>query len=192
MNREAVQKTPSDVLRDEHQVILGVLEVLERLVRRSEEGGSFEAAALAQCVEFLQVYADALHHAKEEDLLFPLFESRGMPSDSGLLGTMVYDHAAARELVAEMDRALDDEAHRESGAEERFRLAGQAYLDLLRRHINCEDHQLFPQGDALLSEEDQATLRVQFVEVGGRTFGGMRPGEMEQIAGELQAAWPGP
>ena len=68
--------TPSAVLKDEHKVILRVIRVLHTLVERSKSGSGFEVELLKQCVEFFRHFADDCHHAKEENLLFPVLESR--------------------------------------------------------------------------------------------------------------------
>src|SRR3990172_2652590 len=113
-------ETPSGILRTEHQIIMRVVEVLHRLVARSREGRGFERAALARCVDFFRAFADACHHAKEEDLLFPVLESRGIPREGGPIGMMLYEHKLAREHTRAMAEALDAEQRGEASAVARF------------------------------------------------------------------------
>ncbi len=190
MQRADGEALPIEVLRSEHRVILRVLCVLERLVARSESGGSLELAPLGQCVEFFRLFADACHHAKEEDLLFPALESRGIPREGGPIGVMLEEHRMARGFTREMGEALKACANGEDGAEFRFRTAAHSYVELLTHHIQKEDNVLFVMGDRMLTEEDQNGLCSKFCEVGCRAFEGRRRDELMSIAEELEQAWP--
>ena len=39
------------------------------------------------------------HHGKEEEILFPLLEKKGIPADGGSLGVMLMEHGRARALI---------------------------------------------------------------------------------------------
>jgi hemerythrin-like domain-containing protein len=174
----------------EHQVILRVIGVLERLVERSERGDGFEAESLGRCVEFSRLFADACHHAKEEDLLFPVLESRGIPRDGGPIGVMLQEHQMARAYTRQMGEALEAAQGGEADAAQRFHEAAHQYIELLTMHIGKEDNILYPMGDRVMTTDDQDTLRGRFCEVGCRAFGGKHREELERIADELEAQWP--
>lgn len=182
----AAADRPCAVLKAEHQVILRVLDVLETLVDRP---GGLETTSLAECVEFFQLFADACHHAKEEDLLFPVLEERGMPRDGGPIGVMLYEHRVARSLVARMRQALDGIAAGDTEASNDLRDAARDYLELLRQHIFKEDHVLFQAGDDLMTETDQTSLGAKFCDVGCREFGGKRREQLEAMADALERQW---
>ncbi|MCP4245905.1 MAG: hypothetical protein GY778_02545 [bacterium] len=186
MDPASAVSRPSDVLKAEHQVILRVLRVLEWLVEQSESNDRLDRDAAAKCVQFFQGYADACHHCKEEDLLFPLMESRGVEREDGPIGAMIYDHAAARELVGEMDAAVAAAGRGDARAIERFGLAARAYAELLRKHIDDEDNTYFPLGDAVLTEADQQALTHEFANVDSQRFGGLTPRELETLADTLE------
>jgi hemerythrin-like domain-containing protein len=190
MDPNTANPTPSSVLRGEHRVIERVLAVLARLVERSERGEELERAALTRCVEFFRHYADACHHAKEEDLLFPILEARGVPREGGPIGVMLHEHTIARKLTKEMGKALTDISTGGRKAASSFCQTARQYLELLRNHIHKEDNVLFTMGDRLMSNEDQESLAGEFCEVDSGLFGGKRREELEQIANELERQWP--
>lgn len=190
MQRVDGEALPSEVLRSEHRVILRVLRVLEDLVTRSEGGGRLELAPLRRCVEFFRLFADACHHAKEENLLFPALELRGIPREGGPIGVMLEEHRMARGFTREMAEALKGCANDEDRAEIRFRTAARSYVELLTQHIQKEDNVLFVIGDRVLTEEDQNGLCSQFCEVGCRAFEGRCREELMRIAEELEQEWP--
>lgn len=180
---------PSAVLKSEHRVIERVLRVLETLVVRSEQGEGFELESLKQCVEFFRLFADACHHAKEEDILFPVLEGRGIPREGGPIGVMLHEHAQARNFTKEMGAALTAFESGDSGAEARFRDAARQYLTLLVNHIYKEDNILFNMGDHVMTEADQTLLCGRFGEAGCRAFEGKQREELAAIADELEARW---
>ncbi|MCH9034856.1 MAG: hemerythrin domain-containing protein, partial [Planctomycetes bacterium] len=173
----------------EHQTILRVIDVLERLVARSERGDGFEHAAMRRCVEFFQLFADACHHAKEEDILFPVLAKRGIPREGGPIAVMLHEHTLARQFTKQMDDARGSVGDGEKNAEKTFILAALEYVELLRNHIHKEDNILFNMGDGVMSQEDQTTLCAKFCEVGCRSFGGKSREELVRIADELEQQW---
>ncbi|MCH7526644.1 MAG: hemerythrin domain-containing protein [Planctomycetes bacterium] len=186
MTNPSEPQHPTTVLRSEHQTILRVIAVLERLVVRSEQGDGFEHAALRRCVEFFQLFADACHHAKEEELLFPVLEARGIPREGGPIGVMLYEHTLARRHTKEMADALGALDAGDKNAERRFNVAAHEYIELLTNHIHKEDNVLFDMGDRVMSDDDQTTLCKRFCEVGCRAFDGKKREELVQVADELE------
>ena len=180
---------PSTVLKQEHKVILRVMRVLRTLVARSGSGDGFELDSLKQCVGFFRYFADACHHAKEEDLLFPVLESRGVPNEGGPIGVMLYEHSVARKLTAQMGECIGAFEQGDAEAEARFRGAADQYIELLTNHIHKEDNILFNMGDQLMTTEDQSDLCGKFCEVGCKTFGGKKREELEAVADELETRW---
>jgi hemerythrin-like domain-containing protein len=106
-----------------------------------------------------------LHHAREEDRLFPLLEQRGIPREGGPIGVMCAEHVMGREHVARMREHL---AAEDLG---QLRLESKAYAALLEGHIEKEDVVLFPMGQSVLAPEEIERLGRAFAEVdpGGET-----------------------
>lgn len=176
---------PSSVLKAEHQIILRVVRVLDRFMDRYEQAGEFRDGLLEKCVAFIRLFADACHHGKEEDLLFPVLEARGIPREGGPIGVMLYEHQVARGLTKDMARALAD-ARADKDAQARFCEAARQYCDLLTNHIFKEDNILFNLGDRVMNAEDQNSLAAKFCTVNCRVFEGRRREELERMADELE------
>jgi hemerythrin-like domain-containing protein len=178
---------PVATLKAEHQVILCVIRLLGALMDRFEESGAFPESTLARCVEFIRLFADACHHGKEEDLLFPVLESRGIPREGGPIGVMLYEHQMARELTKEMSRSLALLRTDADAAKKQFCQAARDYVDLLTNHIFKEDNILFNMGSRVMSPDDQTALGTQFCAVNCRVFEGRRREQLLRIADELEA-----
>jgi hemerythrin-like domain-containing protein len=116
-------------------------------------------------IEFFQLFADRCHHGKEEDLLFPLLEKKGMPRAGGPLAVMLHEHTLGRSFVRQMAQAAQDFAAGVSGAGRRWAEAAREYGGVLRAHIQKENDILFVMAERMLSEEEQAGLSEAFEQV---------------------------
>ncbi len=151
----------TDVLRSEHEVILDVLAAVESLCRQTR-GKALDRRAAGEALDFLRCFGDRCHHGKEEQHLFPALAARGLPSHVGPLAVMGSEHEQGRALLTKMSEALAEAEQSKDGAEARFATAGEAYVALMRSHIQKENGVLFPMGDGMLSEQDQADLLSGF------------------------------
>jgi hemerythrin-like domain-containing protein len=171
----------TDLLRDEHVVILRGLGRLRALVDAPELDGH-EAVRL---VHALCVFTDECHHAKEERALFPELEAAGLPRAGGPLGCMLHEHSEGRELLVEL-RALGAalESRDSAPAPAPFRVAARRYADLIERHIAKENGVLFPMADRLLDADADARVRAAFARFEEEQIG---PGRHECVASVLEA-----
>ncbi len=152
----------TSTLRSEHEAILKMLGATEELARRAESGEQLPAAAVAGLLEFFRIFADQCHHGKEEELLFPLLEEKGLPRQGGPLGVMLQEHDQGRGLIRDMRDAAAALESGDPGASRRWAAAAQAYVFLLRAHIAKENNVLFVLAERLLSAEEQAGLAGAF------------------------------
>ena len=155
--------TPTDELKEEHVLVLMVVEAMEREVAHIEAGGAVHADRVAMMVDFTKNFTDGCHHAKEEKLLFPVLEERDRGA-AGQVSVLLSEHDAGREavrgIVENLPNAADDEAARAAVAENL-----KLYAFLLRLHINKEDTVLFPLADQLLSDQEMEILSEDFERV---------------------------
>ena len=144
--------TPTEVLREEHRVILRALGVLEAAAARLAGGWPLPEGWWPEIIAWLRTFADKNHHAKEESSLFPAMVKAGVPSDGGPIGVMLEEHQRGRALVRAMEAG--EPAARAAKARE--------YVTLLREHIDKENGVLFPLADAVLDEAAQRALQREF------------------------------
>ncbi len=65
---------PPEHLKEEHAGIKLMLDILAKVCDRLESGERVDQGHLDQIPEFLKVFVDKCHRAKEEDILFPAME----------------------------------------------------------------------------------------------------------------------
>ena len=183
--------TPTRILRDQHRNILKVADVLEEVLSREPELGALDFDAIADCASFIRLYADALHHGKEEDLLFPEMAKAGIPKEGGPLGVMLREHVEGRNFVKAMGEAAAalKKGDREAGA--RFARNARGYGALLTQHIFKEDNILYPMADGRLSDKQQDRLAACFAEVEDKVIGHGRHEAYHRLLKELEAVYLG-
>lgn len=155
----------TQVLRDEHDAILRMLDVTDESARRLDAGENVPAHVLNGLLEFLKLFADRCHHGKEEDLLFPLLEKKGLPRNGGPIGVMLHEHELGRKLIAEMSAAAEAYTTGDQGAGARWAQPARHYSALLREHIQKENNILFVMAERMLSEAEQQALKQSFDKV---------------------------
>ena len=156
---------PTDVLSQEHRVIEGKLDELEREIAALRAGGPFPRQFLEEALDFFRHFADGCHHAKEENLLFPRMKERGVPDNGGPIGCMLAEHDIGRACTGAMRENLDAAA---DGSPEALRALAEnasAYIAMLREHIYKEDHILFRMAQMVLHPDDVAELEREFAAV---------------------------
>lgn len=177
--------TPTDQLKEEHEGILLMLRILEEICARIERKESVDPAHLTGILEFLKVFVDTCHHGKEEDLLFPEMEERGLPKDSGPLGVMLTEHNRGRAHIRAMKEAAAAVAE-PGGGRAAFLENTRAYIALLRQHIQKENNVLFPLGEKILPMQTQEQLTEKFEELERERIGPGRHEEFHELLHRLR------
>src|SRR5262245_29419487 len=140
------------LLSDEHRVIERVLAVLQKLTTRPLENS---LDCWRKALDFFSHFADQCHHFKEEQVLFPAMEERGIPRDGGPIGMMLMEHEEGRGLVRLMLAAIALMETKNEVAKEILIDTAKAYVRLLKEHIQKEDEILFKIADDVIPADQQ-------------------------------------
>jgi len=176
---------PTHILKHEHRVIEKVLRAMEGICWRLENDEPVPLEVLAQLLDFINNYADHMHHAKEEKYLFPLLLRTGIQDEAGPLGFLRREHAAERALLHELEQAVAE--LNQQGALH-FVLAARQYTQHLTGHIQQEDAILFSLTEELLDDPDKDNLLHSLAHANGQ-LGESAAQRYEQLAEQLDAAW---
>jgi hemerythrin-like domain-containing protein len=124
----------------------------------AEADDRFDAATFQAGADFIRDYADAWHHAKEEEHLFPALEAVGMPRDGGPIAVMLHEHVLGRSYVRKIAEHLAAATQGDDAARTMVLRYTLAYADLITRHIQKENGILFDMADQMLPPEEHARL----------------------------------
>ena len=153
---------PIHLLTHEHHYILKVVHGLSAIDRELETGRKPDLARLRNIVAFMREFADRCHHAKEEAILFPAMEDKGVPHGGCPLEGLLHEHAKGRTLVGALAAATDALENGDAAAPAALRDAIAGIQQLYPNHIWKEDQMVFPMAERLFSAAELAELHVRF------------------------------
>lgn len=177
-------------LKEEHGGVKVMLGILEKVCDRLETGKGVDPQHLRQILEFLMVFVDRCHHAKEEDHLFPALEQAGVSVEGGPIGVLLLEHRKGRDLIRGMNDALPGVQRGDRQAIARFVRNAREYGEMLLTHIDKEDDILYPMADALLSEDKDRELTKDFERVEEERVGQGKHEEFHRMMDRLKAVYP--
>ena len=133
------------------------------------------------------MFADKCHHGKEEDLLFPRLELKGMPRHGGPIGVMLHEHDQGRAYIREMVEAAVEYSSGDAGAGLKWSGAARNYTALLRNHIEKENQILFVVAERILSDSEQEELAREFEKIETEKMGEGTHERLHALMEKLQA-----
>jgi hemerythrin-like domain-containing protein len=148
-------------LMAEHELIERGLVLLEKAVKRIDARQPVPEDFPAWAARFFQGFADKCHHAKEEDVFFPVLKQRGIPEQGGPISVMLHEHVLGRDCVGRMLEASQAQPF----DARTFADAAKQYIPLLRQHINKENNVLFRMAEMVMSDADDADVTGRFSQV---------------------------
>ena len=153
---------PIHLLTHEHQYILKVVHGLSAIDEALTRGQAPDLARLRGVVAFMREFADQCHHAKEEAILFPAMEDKGVPHGGCPLEGLLREHARGRERVGALAAAIDAVDRGDPSGAAALREAIAGIQQLYPNHIWKEDQMVFPMAERLFSAEELAALHARF------------------------------
>ena len=179
-----------DELIHEHEAVKSTLNILQRIGADVAATGKIERPEhLEELFDFFTTFVDRCHHGKEEELLFPALERVGISRDGGPVGVMLNEHQQGRELVAAMQAAVAAYTRGDAAAAQTFKRHAEAYIELLRFHIEKENQVLFPLATAHLPADRLDDLKAGFDRIEAEKIGHGRHAAFHAMLDRLEAAY---
>lgn len=153
---------PIETLVEEHETIVRMLDALESWSDAVSGDDAAERPELARFMTFIREFVDPIHHGKEEDLLFVTMVDHGFPKEHGPIGMMLHEHGIARGLIQTMHGLSQSPAPWTPAERDQAKRAAGAYAELMRQHIDKENHVLYPMAEARLPGSAMQDLAARF------------------------------
>ena len=153
-------------LEDDHVYILRLIDVMEAMTKNLVP----EISHLEEAVDLIKNYADGLHHAKEETLLFPLLAERGFSPTQGPVAVMLHEHTEGRAYVKGISENIQLVKEGDLSSLNMVYANIHRYCELLQSHIYKENNMLFRMADNALSAADQQSLFNNFEDLENPTI----------------------
>jgi hemerythrin-like domain-containing protein len=177
---------PTEILKEEHQAVLIVLDILDKLSQRIRTDLEINVEDLDQLLEILKEYVDRNHHGKEEEIFFPALEKLGLSRESGPVGVMLMEHDNGRQYIQGMRDAVAEFKAGNSEALKKFATNASYYTELMNEHIYKENNILYPMSDMHLSQEEKSLILEDFANIEKERIGTGKAGEYLRRISDLQ------
>ena len=142
----------TDLLTQDHKVILRSLDILQQMALCVENGESLSKEDVPTLLRFLRAFADEHHQLKEESALFPEL-LRTSSGQAATLRHMLFEHDQERSLVEGLEDALYSKREME------FVQLANRLTALIRNHIYKEENILFDiVAESLSAEQDEKVV----------------------------------
>lgn len=153
----------TDLLKEEHQIILKALKILDALCRALEKGQKVPFIHLEQIMNFMTVYTSQYHHGKEENILLPYLDACVLPEKIKYkyIEEIIDEHLLQRGYVEAMGQALAESTH--SIPPPKFVIQARNLIGLLDENIVKENHFLLPEVDKFLTREQHKELLKKLI-----------------------------
>jgi len=153
------KKNTTQILTKEHENILAVIDALNKECDALHNGKKIDKRLFEQIIGFIRNYADKLHHAKEEDILFKELCKDTVNLHCNPVQQMLYEHDLGRDFVRGIEAGVKE--NNVLGVIENSR----NYAQLLQEHIFKEDNILYPLADECLSKEAKKLMLSKFINI---------------------------
>ncbi|SEA99131.1 Hemerythrin HHE cation binding domain-containing protein [Thalassobacillus cyri] len=154
---------PLQHLKDEHPILLGMMDELEDLAEQLKAVGEAHTNLLRLREEVVLFMEELLPHSeKEEGFLFPMLGSY-IGKETGPIVVMEYQHEMAKENFEAYLRGTFDlsETITAKEAEKLYNRVIEG-CSILISHFHKEENVLFPMAENMLTDVDKAALMKHY------------------------------
>ena len=174
---------PVGILKNEHEKIILMLNVLDKMRGQFREGARVDKEHLQNMLRFFDIYYRQNHHNKEELILFPAFLSHTNPKRTGPIVEIMQNHHEEGNLYYSrfkyhVQKYCEDSDIWLPTLIDDF----QTFAAFLRKHILEEEKVLFPIINSHISPDMQKRLSQEFVKYELEQVGIEKLNELEYLA----------
>jgi len=176
-------------LKKEHEEISLMLSIMQKITISVWRSDKLNVEHYEKIIDFLEGFADKCHHAKEELILFPAMEAKGIKKDEKCIGLELKEHKESNEFVQSLHNAFNVyKKDSNKGAIKVF--AGLLnYINLLRSHIEKENNVLLKMADEVLNDKEQEAMLKAFIKQENKITGEAKLAEYRKSLHELKAIY---
>lgn len=150
----------------EHRLIERMISLIKNdFLRQIESNYEIEPGIIDTVVDFISMYADRVHHGKEEDILFRDLEEKELSAeDRSIMNGLIDDHALGRRTTKSLAEA--NNRYRNEDKEALADIADnlKALVELYPRHIEKEDKVFFPASRTYMTDQEEQSMLEEFRE----------------------------
>lgn len=141
-----------DRLTLEHQRLARLLDLLEGILDRFSEGTEPDFDLLSEMLEYMESYADQVHHRTEELIFDRLHDRIGERPE--IIAIVSHQHKLIGQINRRFRQSLNGIINEEVLRRDEVEIQGRELIATLRQHMVLEEREAFPLALRLLTDED--------------------------------------
>ncbi len=167
-----------DIIEDEHRSLWRILASMQAVADELAAGSAVEAGFFTALFDYIEEFMDGCHHAKEDEFLFVAMRRRAPQQTLQLIEKLEADHSKGEQALQNL-RLLQRQMYQASSSAKagalqtrsRFIQSLRTYAELLHKHIQTEEQEIFPLARKVLTEQDWLPINQAFMDNDDPLFG---------------------
>lgn len=158
-----------DRLHQDHKHLALLLDLLEKLLDQFQAGTEPDYELLCEMLEYMEDYADQVHHPSEDQIFERLRTYAGQHHK--MLEILMRQHQVLSELTRYFRQSLEGIVQEEVMRRDEVEAQGRELIETLRTHLNLEEQEAFPLAKYVLTAADWEAIEAAAPKVADPVFG---------------------
>lgn len=151
------------VIHGEHRAIAAMMQGLRQIVAGIEAGRLKPDFELFRAmIEYIDKVPEQVHHPKEDQYLFARLRERSAEA-LPVIELLEAEHRIGDQRIREVEAAMQHYEQLGDAGFPTFRAAVTKYVEAEWKHMNTEEHEIFPLAEKHLTDEDWAVIDAAFL-----------------------------
>lgn len=174
-----------DRLTKDHRHLTRLLDLLDTLLDHFHAGHEPDYELMCEMLEYLDSYADQVHHPTEE-VIFERLLALGQEKRRAI-DMLSHQHSLLSQLNKRFRQSLDGIVHGDVLLREEVEQQGRELVSTLRNHADLEEAEVFPFARERLSEDDWRAIEAAVPKIHDPIFGDPDPARFRALFQHLMA-----
>jgi len=174
-----------DRLNRDHRHLSRLLSLFDDLLDRFHEGDEPDFDLMSEMLEYMESYADQVHHPSEE-LIFDRLRARTNETYP-MLDVLTKQHVLLGQMNKRFRQSLEGIMHEEVLRRDEVEVQGREYVKVLREHLSMEEAEAFPLARERLAPSDWDALMEAVPCTDDPVFGDADPARFRTLFQHLMA-----
>lgn len=172
-------------LNRDHRNLAQLLTLLDRLLDRFHEGAEPDYELMCELLDYMESYADLIHHPTEDLVFERLIRSTG--ESPRVLGILMNQHRQIPQMNRRFRNSLDGIVHGDVLLREEVEAQGRELVRALWNHMTIEDTDAFPLAQERLPAAEWEELERISPKAEDPVFSAPDPARYRSLLAELAA-----
>lgn len=168
-----------DRLTQDHRRLARLLDLLDTLLDNFHDGREPDYELMCEMLEYLENYADQVHHPAEE-LIFDRLIEQGHEKRQ-VLDVLHHQHGLLSQMNKRFRQSLEGIVHEEVLLREDVERQGRELVAMLREHLDLEEAEAFPFAREHLTEDDWRAIDEAAPHINDPLFGDPDPARFRML-----------